>query len=191
VNTLRVAGLLLAAWVLGSSASQSAEQAPDPDRRLLASFLMTESAHRGPIKRKTGFEFYVVAGKGVGGPFLEAAQFRDGKVVDTLDWGSSSAEIEAIERVGLVPFDFDREVEKADERGEREAVARGEHFFHGSRDGATWEVVIVTSSGRFSMHAGNPTSEIDALAPYSENLAKLKAVIDLLTHYYGSYKLGF
>ncbi len=43
----------------------------------------------------------------------------------------------------------------------------------------------------FSLRAWNPVAEVDSLAPYSENLAKLKAVIDLLVHNYGRYRMGF
>lgn len=165
---------------------------PDPSRRLLASIIITESAFKGPIRRKAGFEFHVNDAPGLGGPFLEGEEYRDGKLVDSFDSGSRSAEdIEAIEAVGLAPFDFEREVSAVEARLKKEAEQRGEDYIHpGSRDGAEWEVVIVTRSGRFSLRAVNPGETIDVYAEHSENLAKLKAVIDLLALYYGRLRLG-
>ena len=153
--------------------------------------MMTKSSFNGPIRRKTGFEFHVNASPGVGGPFLEGEEYRDGKLVDSFDAGSSSASvIEAIEKVGLPPFDFDREVSAVVARLEKEAGQRGEDFLVlGSRDSPEWEIVIVTRSGRFSVRNLDAGS-IDVYAEYSENLAKLKTVIDLLAVYYGRLKFG-
>ena len=76
-------------------------------------------------------------------------------------------------------------------RLEKEAKQRGEDYLHlGSRDGAEWEIVIVTRSGRFSVRTWNPGSSFDLYAEHSENLARLKTVIDLLAQYYGRLKLG-
>ena len=192
IRSLRYAGVsvLLFTLALSGCASAVAAAPADPGRRLLASFMITESAHRGVFQRKTGYEFYVVsAPQGVAGPFLEGAKFEDGRVVDTFDWGTASTEIAAIENVRLVPFDFNREVDEVSRKLRKEAARRGELYIQGSRDGAEWEIVIVTASGRFSLRAWNPTSEIEALAPHSENLARLKAVIDLLALYYGRLKM--
>ena len=184
--------LFLAVLLAGCASSQPAATASGPARTLLASITITESAFKGPVRRKTGFEFLVVdAPPRDGGPILEGREFRDGKLVDSFDFGSSSTRIAAIEQVGLTPFDFDREVADATERARKQAEERGETFLHGARDGAQWEIVIVTKSGRFSLRAWNPVAEVDALAPYSENLAKLKAVIDLLVQDYGRYRMGF
>lgn len=182
---------LIAVWLAGCASVQPAGIVPDPVRHLLASIMMTESAFKGRVARKTGFEFQVVdASPSAGGHVLEGKEFLDGKLIDSFDFGSSSTQIVAIENVGLTPFDFDREVADATERAQRLAQERGEVFLHGVRDGAEWEIVIVTKSGRFSLRAWNPVAEADSLAPYSENLARLKAVIDLLVHSYGRYKMG-
>jgi len=184
--------LFIAVLLAGCASAQPAATTPAPARTLLASITITESAFKGPIRRKTGFEFHVVdSPPGAGGPVLEGQEFRDGKLVDSFDFGSSSTEIAAIEKVGLTPFDFDREVADATGRAQRQAQERGEVFLHGTRDGAQWEIVIVTKAGMFNLRAWNPVAEVDSLAPYSENLAKLKAVIDLLVHNYGRYRMGF
>jgi hypothetical protein len=183
--------LLLALALAGCVCPPSAAPASDPARSLLASFIVTQSAFKGPIPRKTGFEFYVVATPpGLVGPLLEGRELRDGKVVDDFDWGSAPSEVEAIERVGLEPFDFGREIAEATERARKQALARGEAFVHGTRDGAEWEIVIVTKAGRFNLRAWNPVADVNSLAPYSANLAKLKTVIDLLAQYYGRLKMG-
>ena len=172
----------------------SAAPTAESGRHLLASMTMTRSASKGPIHRKTGFEFHVVDAAPIGGgPFLEGEEYRDGKLADSFDAGSGAARvIEQIEKIGLAPFDFELEVSSVEARREKEAAQRGEDYLPlGSRDGAEWEIVIVTRSGRFRVRTWNPGASFDAYAGYSENFAKLKAVVDLLALYYGRLKFGF
>ena len=186
--------LFIAVLLAGCTSVQPATTASAPARTLLASIMLTESSFKGPIKRKTGFEFHVRdAEAGVVGPILEGEEYRDGRLVDSFDAGSSSARvIAAIENVGLAPFDFDREVSAVVARLGKEAEQRGEDFLVlGSRDGAEWEIVIVTRSGRFTVRTTDPGGTTEIYAEHSENLAKLKTVIDLLALYYGRLKLGF
>jgi hypothetical protein len=189
----RVTALLLALSLASCAGAPSAAPVTSTDRQLLASITIVESAHTGIARRKTGFEFYVHAmPAGVAGPVLEGEEFRDGRLVDSFDGGSDSAAvIDTIEKVGLAPFDFEREVEEVTARLQKNAAAGNpESLVTGSRDGAEWEIVIVTASGRLDARAWNPGSSIDGLAEHSENLAKLKAVIDLLAQYYGRLKIG-
>jgi len=184
--------LCVAACASGCASTQRHAPAADPARRLLASITITKSSFDGPIRRKTGFEFHVNDAPGAGGPFLEGEKYRDGRLVDSFDGGSGSAKvIEAIGKVGLAPFDFAQEVRTVEARLEKEAEQRGEDYIApGSRDGAEWEIVIVTRSGRFSVRTANPGGTLDVYAGRSENLAKLKAVIDLLALYYGRLEFG-
>lgn len=184
--------MLVALSLAGCASAQPAADVTSADRQLLASITRVESAHTGIVRRKTGFEFYVHAmPAGVVGPVLEGEEFRDGRLVDSFDGGSgSSSVVDAIERIGLSPFDFELEVKEVTARLQKTAAERGEMVVTGSRDGAEWEIVIVTASGRLEVRAWNPGSSFDALAEHSEKLAKLKAAIDLLAQYYGRLKLG-
>ena len=178
-------------WLCACAGSPPAVSQETEPGRLLASISVTESAHAGVLGKKNGFFFYIRTPPGIVGPVLDGYEFRDGKEVDSFGGGSGSAEvIEAIEKIGLAPFDFEREVEDLTARLTREANARGELYVRGARDGAEMEIVIATASGRFELRAWNPGGDIDTLAQYSPNIAKLKAVIDLLSSYYGRLKLG-
>ena len=188
----RALGVLASLWLCACAAALPAASKESDDDRLLASISVTNAAHSGPVRRRNGFFFYVRKEPGVAGPMLEGYEYRDGKQIDSFGGGSDSADvIAAIEKVGLVPFDFDREVQTLSARLGREAQQRGEPFLGAqARDGAEFEIVIETGSGRLSLRAWNPGVTIDAFASHSENIAKLKAVIDLLSQYYGRLKIG-
>jgi len=182
---------MLALFAAGCVAAPPAgvEAAP---RHLLASIRILESAFKGPISAKQGFFFYTHEEPGIAGPTLEGYEFRGGKQVDEFGGGSDSAKvIEAISRVGLQPFDFEQEVEAVTAGLRKESERRGEWFLEPqARDGAKWEVIISTGTGMFTLTAWNPRVVIDAYAPHSENIAKLKAVLDLLAQYYGQLIIG-
>lgn len=164
-----------------------------PEGVLLASILVVEDAHSGPSKGRTGVVFLVrELPTNAVGPVLEGYEYRDGKVVDAFGGGSDSrGVIEAIKRSNLEPFDFQQEVTSATARLRKEAEGRDEQLIlGGSRDGALWEIVVLTEKGRLSIRERNPGGSIDAYAPYSEHLARLKLVMDQLALYYGRVKIG-
>lgn len=141
----------------------------------------------------SGFLFYVHSvGPGTAGPLLEGYELRDGRVVDSFDGGSESASVvETIAKIGLRPFDYDREVERVTALLRAQATARGEEFLApGTRDGAEWDIQISTAGGKFALRAWNPGFIIDAYAGHSDHIRMLKATIDLLAQYYGRLKLG-
>jgi len=187
-----ISGLLFITLFAGGCIAAPPETSNAPQERLLASIRLTESASRGPVDKKHGFFFYVVVPpQGIIGPVLEGREFRDGRLVDEFGGGSGSADvIAAIEKVGLTPFDFDAEVEAITARLLREAQARDEVLVTRGRDGAEWEVIVATSGGELRLRAWNPRDTINQLAPHSENIAKLKRVLDLLSQYYGDLKIG-
>ncbi len=154
---------------------------------------MTEAAGSGPIKADTGFYFYVrSAPPNVAGPMLEGYELHDGRVVDSFGGGSDSAMvIDAIVKTGFKPFDYEREVARVSAMLKARAAESGEPFFEPQgRDGAEWEILLVTADGRFTLRAWNPGLTIDVYAAHSDDFRRLKTVIDLLATYYGRTKLG-
>ena len=190
VRTLVGLGFLLLAGCAGQPETLPREA---PDYHLLASILMTETAGSGPVKANTGYFFYVrTAPPNVAGPMLEGYELRNGAAVDSFGGGSESAAVvEAILNVDLRPFDFDREVARVTAMLKARAAESGEFFVEPQgRDGAEWEIAIVTASGKFTLRAWNPGFTIDAYAAHSDDIRRLKATIDLLAQYYGRQKLG-
>jgi hypothetical protein len=186
-----VAAFGMLALLSAGSVNAGEIEGPRPVDRLLASIRITESSHHGPVKHNQGFFFYVRPGEHALGYTLEGYEVDKGKVVDAFGGASESREvIAAIEAVGLRPFDFEAESTRILDQLAREAAGQDRIFVHGARDGAEWEIVIVTGAGRFQMKAWNPRGTIDLCAPRSENIARLKKVLDLLAAYYGELKVG-
>ena len=186
----RMLGLCLLLSLVSAGSVNAGKPGPRPVDRLLASIRITESSHQGPLQLNEGFYFYVRPGEHALGYTLEGYEVSKGEVVDAFGGGSSSREvIQAIEAVGLRPFDFAAESAPIVERLERDARERGE-IVAGVRDGAEWEIVIVTGAGKFQMKARNPRHTIEQCAPHSENIAKLQKVLELLALYYGELKIG-
>jgi hypothetical protein len=166
------------------------------DARQFASILMTRTASGAVVERKTGFVFSTEPiPTGTAGEVIRALrgdEYRDGRRVESFGGGTESATfVASIANVGLVPFDFDAEVAQVTARLSREAEQRGDTFLEPQgRDGNEWEITIATQAGMFTLRAWNPRASIDAYAPYSDKLARLKAVLDLLAQYYGRLKVG-
>lgn len=126
------------------------------------------------------------------GPLLTGYEYKDGEVRALFGGSSDSARIvQAVRDVGFEPFDFRSEVGATTARLDREAQARGERFMAPMvLDGAEYEITIRTVGGVFVLKELNPGYTIDALAPHSTKIAKLKAVLDILAQYYGRTKFG-
>ncbi len=153
---------------------------------------MTDDALAGPITEENGVRVYanhttssrrqtltVVCHLAVGSSHLSP-----------LEESAGAATLAAIETVGLEPFDFRAEVAAVTARLRREAAARGEKYtLPAARDGGKLEIVIRTSRGTFRLEEWNPRTTIFALAPHSPQIAKLKAVIEILERHLGGEKL--
>lgn len=159
-----------------------------PKGEFFVSILMTEGAHRGPVHKKEGFEFYIEEPlSNTLGPFLNGYRYKNGRLVEDFDQGSSGGDfVREIQAIGFEPFDYELELElsKAEEAARKDYPILG-----GSRDGAKWELRIITNEGEFYLHEWNPGGEIELLSPYSENFEKLDKLIKVLERYYGSYHL--
>ncbi len=57
-------------------------------------------------------------------------------------------------------------------------------------DGAEWEIIISSESGQFTLRKWNPSGDFENYAPFSDNIAKLVAVIKLLSAFYGEGRIG-
>ena len=159
-----------------------------PEGELFISILMVEGAFSGPTKGKTGFVFYIEQPPNANaiGPFLNGYRYRNGKLIDVFDHGSSAREyLQAIEALNFQPFNYQEELKSAVKQAEKDY----EIVVLGSRDGAKWELQINTRTGKFILNKWNPGGEIEFLAPYNENFRKLNSIIEILAKYYGSYHL--
>ena len=157
-----------------------------PEGNLFVSILMTESAHGGKVFVKEGFEFYIEQPPpNMLGPFLNGYRYKNGNVIEYFDHGSAGGDfVKEIQSINFKPFDYDLEKIKAEEAAQKE-----NRILAGARDGAKWELRIITKDGEFYLHEWNPGGEIEVLAPYSKNFEKLNALIKVLALYYGSYHL--
>ena len=161
----------------------------EPRGELLAYFKITEVALIGPIKRTTGYYFYVESEENVAGPFLNGYQYQHGKIIQEFGTGSDSAAvIEAIEQIGLEPFDFEKEIMVAEEKSKANPDPNGVWVL--SMDGTEWEIMIQTKKGKFLSRIWNPGSEFKNYARYSANIAKLEQVLRILVRYYGEATIG-
>ena len=181
---------VVAGLVLALAGTPALAKPPAPAGELLVSIEMREGWK--PVKKRTGYWFYAERTSGnLVGPLVTGYEYSGGELVDEFGGGSEPDLVAEIEKLGLTSFDFDREVEIASQRlaeknqdGERIVVC-------GVRDGARWEVTVVSGAGTFKLDAWNPGPQADCLAPVSENLAKLDKLFDLLRQFYADTKLQF
>lgn len=157
-----------------------------PKGNLFVSILMTEGAHEGKVLGKEGFEFYIEQSPpNTLGPFLKGYRYKNGKVIEYFSLGSASRNfVKEIETIEFKPFDYELEKVKAEE-----AARKDYPIISAVKDGAKWELKIITSEGEFYLHEWNPRVEIEVLAPYCKNFKKLDTLIKVLSRYYGSYHL--
>lgn len=154
-----------------------------PEGVLLASVRLTEGAFSGQTQGNTGHFYYVRDSANGAGSRLTGYRYENGVVRERLGGASASASVvRAIRDVGLEPFDFAAELAAT--------VERHDLMLPFTLDGAEYEITIRTSTGVFVLRAWNPGPTIDALAPHSEKIAKLKAVLDLLAQYCGRSQFG-
>ncbi len=181
--------------LLSSCTLNERRDLPDsPIGSLLVSIRFLEGAHSGPANGKTGFYFYVEEpAADVMGPFLNGYEFRNGKMVEEFGGGSGSADVIAeIKKLKFEPFDYALEVEAVNARLKREAEKRGEEYVAGgTRDGAIWELIVVTSAGEFRLQDWNIGSEIEYYAQYSNKISKLNSIVNILMLYHGRMYIGF
>ncbi len=156
---------------------------------LLASIEMIEGSF-APVKGRTGWWFQREPSL-AGGYSVTGYEFRSGKLVDEFGGGSEDRLINALDEIGLTQFDFDAEVESANEVMVSRAKEEADLVFPGVRDGARFRVTIVTSAGKVVFEAWNPGSIVDGMAPFNENFARLKRAFDLLRGFYADAKLQF
>jgi hypothetical protein len=177
--------LVLLAWwaVAGAGCSVSDSRNPAPVGEAWASIRVTEGAFTGPTKGATGYFFHVREAANGGDPRLTGSRYENGVRREVFGGASGSAGVVlAIRAVGLEPFDFAAEV--------ADTVARHDLMLPFVMDGAQYEITLPTSTWVLVLRAWNPGPTINALAPHSENIAKLKAVLDLLAQSYGRSQFG-
>ncbi|HZP59480.1 MAG TPA: hypothetical protein VFB27_04075 [Opitutaceae bacterium] len=165
--------------------------APQPRGQFFASIKMMKGAFSGPTEKDTGFLFYTDDTSDAGRPFLTGYRIKNGGMEDVFGDSDSAKVMDAIAAVDLEPFDFKKEVEEVTDRLNKEAEKHGKNLLLPfAFDGAEYEIVIMTKKGRFALRDWNPGVAIEACAPYSPKIAKLKAVLDLLAQYYGHAHFG-
>jgi hypothetical protein len=153
------------------------------EREWWGSIRVTEGAFSGPTQGATGYFFHLREMANGGGSRLTGYRYENGVRREDFGGASGSAGVVlAIREVGLEPFDFAAEV--------ADTVARDDLMLPFVLDGAEYEIAIHTSTGVFELRAWNPEPTIHAIAPHSEKIAKLKAVLDLLAQYYGRTRFG-
>src|SRR5262245_52369547 len=109
---------ILAVLFLSGCVDVSAQQEqPAPPGRLLASIKMTTAVSNGSTGSDTVYLFYVETPANVAGPLLTGYEIVDGKNKDVFGGASGSAKvIEAIEAIGLEPFDLQTEISETSVR---------------------------------------------------------------------------
>ncbi len=193
--------VLVCAWLValgGCTGVAEGRRAPQARGVPLASIRLTKGAFSGESKGRTGFFFFVEQPTGAGEPVLTGYEYRNGGLLDAFGGGSdSTAVLRAIEAVGLEPFDFLAEVERIEKaanglRERPEQLTDDQVFLMPpfALDGAQYEIVIETKTGRMVLQEWEPGAAIDFYAPHSPRIAKLKAVLDLLARFYGRAKFG-
>ncbi len=107
---------------------------------------------------------------------------------DPAETASLSQDIAAID---FIPFDFEAEVKNATIRREARLKAAGKSaLMRFDLDGSEFEIGFDGPKGKFVLRYWNPGSKIDDLAGDSENIAKLKRLIDRFAAYYGQSRFG-
>lgn len=172
-------GMVLSA-ALAASVSAHETPAVTPRGELMASVKVVGNAFDQKPKGKTGWEFYVVEVPGVAGPMLDGFHYRDGELIDYVSAGSVSKDVlDAVNAVGLRPFDFTAAVKSAPKPMDTVVL-----------DGTNVEIRVITPSGELRLQQWNPGAAIDGYAPYSADIGKLKAVLDILALYIGRSSMG-
>jgi hypothetical protein len=164
---------------------------PEPRGELLASIEFVEGFE--PIRKRTGYWFYAEkAPVDVAGPIITGYEYQNGKLVDEFGGGSEPALYEAINKVDLEQFDFEKEVESTTDAlaAENDALYGGP-LVTGVRDGVRCVVTIVTTQGTFRYEGWNPGLVAEDRARFSPKLDKLDRVFDLLRRFYSDAKLPF
>lgn len=166
----------------------------EPKGQLLASIKEVSYALEIPNKPNgtTGYYFYIENDSDGIGPHLTGCRYWNGEVLHVFGNGASSTDmLEAINNVGLEPFDYTAEVATTIDRLRLEAKSRGDVYSPPIiADGTKFEIVIQTHQGTFSFSDWNPGATIDALAPHNAKIAKLKTVLAILEQYYGRIQFG-
>jgi hypothetical protein len=184
--------IVICLFAAGCSTAKREVVARLPLGTLFAEIRLTEGAFFGVEKGRSGFFFYVEEDNGIAGPRLTGYRYKHDSLVGVLGGGSDSRDtVFALRAIGFEPFDYAAEVKSCEARIQAEAKARGEQVFAPFvLDGAEYEIVIVTQTGRFTLREWNPRVSIDYYAQHSEKIAKLKAVLDILAKYYGLLEFG-
>ncbi len=181
-SLIRFSGLLGILLSAAFSASVYAHGIPSvkPRGELMVSIKVIGSASAQQLKGKTGWEFYVVEVPGVVGPMLDGFRYKDGELIDYVSSGSVSKDVvDAVNEVGLRPFDFAAAVKSAPKHMDTVVV-----------DGTNVEIKVMTPSGELRLQQWNPGATIDGYAPYSTDIGKLKKVLDILALYIGRSQMG-
>lgn len=173
-------GIALSAVFAASCASAHGMPEIKPRGELMASMKVVGNAFGQVPKGKTGWEFYVVDVPGVVGPMLDGFRYKDGELIDYVSAGSvSKGVVDAVNAVGLRPFDFDAAVKSTAKPMDTVVL-----------DGTNVEIRVITPSGELRLQQWNPGATIDGYAPYSADIGKLKKVLDFLALYAGRSQMG-
>jgi hypothetical protein len=176
-------------FLMGLFGSWAVATPQNPPGELLASIEMIEGSF-APIKGRTGWWFQREPSL-AGGYSVTGYEYRNGKLVDEFGGGSEDRLIDALDDIGLKQFDFDAAIESANQVMVSRAKEEADLVFPGVRDGARFRVTIATSAGKVVIEAWNPGSTADGLAPFNEDLSRLKRAFDLLRGFYADSKLQF
>jgi hypothetical protein len=181
----RLATLLVLASAISACAHPSRRSTFDPPSgELLAALRVIQNAFSGPAR---GFFFYLEQTPD-SGFLLSVYEYRGGEIVGVVNAGTEETHqlLSKLSGIGFKPFDYDAEIQRA-EIAKRNA---GDQLDTIVLDGAEWEVTISTDEGRFVVRRWNPSGDFTNYARYSDHIARLMAVIEILSAQYGRSKIG-
>lgn len=170
--------------VSGCSTSFATNPNLETDGKLYASIRLVENV-TGLEKRNTGFFFRVET---LGGTFpkdiLSGYRYDKGKLIEKFE--VSDETFAKIRETKLAPFDYADEIEIA---GKKELKKEGIFTLYG-RDGAKWEIIIITKNGTIQITDWNILEGLDWSSQHSEKLREIKLIIDALALDYGLSQFG-
>lgn len=156
-----------------------------PQGTLLFYVKITDVALKQAPRGDTGVFFYssvIPAG------FVQVYEMRDGAVRTSAgsDANQTAALMRDLAAIDLRPFDFEAEAKQADERKSARLKAAGQdRMVRFDLDGAEFEIGFNGPNGNFVLRKWNPGWLVQDLASDSEDIDKLRRVIDRFAAFYG------
>jgi hypothetical protein len=155
---------------------------------------MTQDAFDGPTDKVFGHFLYIDDSEHHAvHPTVTFYEVRNGKITDVVGGGSGESEqfLNRLRSIGLESFDFNAEIAETNIRESKKAAMDDERFLAPFvADGAEYEITYSFDGISLSFLAWNPGYSIDFYARYSPKIAKLKAVLDLVSEFYGRGRIG-